>query len=180
MLDQHERAKISINRLFALGFSQKEIAARITFDQSTISRARNNPDWAVGVRLAEALEAAECECIRERLAAIIPFLKLTEVETCNDQNIHVNEGVRSELRQVMLDTLQNLLVPNSSSVPMPKGIAAAFAAVGDGMYLIKIDPQHTSDQDRLKLVIHELTHLLQRLRAKIPPTETPYYPKSEY
>ncbi len=92
----------------------------------------------------------------------------------------MNEKVRSEIHSAILRTLINLLAADSPPIPLPPGMAASLASLGPDLYLIKLDPHQDSSGDQLRLLIHELNHLIQRLRAQLPESRDPHYREPEF
>jgi hypothetical protein len=187
MNPHQRRAKFALDQLLRLGLSQKEVAGRLNVHftaMSHINALEKEPDFYVSKRMVDGLEQMVQDRRRECLAALLAHLPVTVLETCNDAGIVVDETLRREIQRTFLSALAGKLAPDSPMVPLPAGVAGAVAALGDDMYLIKLDSfpsagdpeggvQHT------RLLIHELEHLIQRLRSSLP-TTAPYQSKSAF
>lgn len=178
MNEKQQRAKLALDELSKLGFSQNTIALRVRVDPTTIChinalRPDSTSEFYVSEKLAGNLEQLLLDCCRERCDSVLPKLLIRGIETCNHVGVMVTEEVRAQIRHSMEMSLSSKFDPQSPPVPLPDGIGAAIAYLGDDLVLIKMQPHDSDDQakdeaNRKRLFIHELEHLIQKIRAGLP------------
>jgi DNA-binding transcriptional MerR regulator len=176
-MDKDERLRLaqwSIRTMLALGFSECEIAALAEVDHSTIAHALDpSGDRAIGQETVSKLKEAVRIAGTERLKQLLPRLAIHVLDTCVAVGGRLDEATRGEIAAGLRIDLQNALVLASSPAPVIPGIHASLAQIGDpihGLYLIKAPLNGTEKPgqrvDHLRLVEHEIEHLLERFRAE--------------
>jgi hypothetical protein len=190
MNEKQRRAKLALDELSKLGFSQNTIALRLGVDPTTIChinalRPESISEFYVSERLAGNLEQLLLDCCRERCDSVLPKLPIQVIETCHHAGVMVTEEVRAQIRLSMEITLSSKFDLKSPPVSLPDGIAAAIAYLGDDLVLIKMQPHDSGDQakneaNRKRLLIHELEHLIQRIREGLPESKEAHDHQSEY
>jgi len=170
-----------IRTLVNLGYTQKRIALEIKRAGSTISRILSRDQiLRISEKSATALAAALVEVVkracRERFVVISQYLKLTVLDCCYNEGTTVDEQVRAEVHSAMLNTLIDLFGPDPSRISLPPGVTAALASLGSGLYVIKLNPDETSVLHQLRLLKHELDHLIERQCARLPESKESYPP----
>lgn len=193
MNSKQQRAKVAMDQLDKLRLSHNYIALRVHVHESTISRISHldkDPLYPVGEFLADALEDLVLPLYREQYEVVQTPLCITLLATCPNAGVIVDEEVRSKICNAFKMTLANSFIPSSPSVLLPPGIEGALAVVGDpqdGLYLIKLQPQTGPNPDSpenrtkwVRLMIHEVNHLLRILRSYLPEAKAPDKPKSAF
>lgn len=190
MNQRQQRAKTALAKLMELGLSQKDIALRIGANFTTMSHINNierAPEFYVSDHMAENLERLVIQVRREMSEVVNADLPLRVVDTCASAGVVVTDDVRKDIRHAMASELSNSLIPESPAVDLPEGIAGAIAALTPNLYLIMLNPSKHScmgdpstDTNRTRLLIHELEHLIDRLRFTLPEAKRPYRPSSAY
>lgn len=158
-----------------LGVSMKEIAARLNVNPRKINRIRNvaihdpNPrNELLTVKLQSLVEVT----LQRRLELILHHLPLSVLDTCS--SVVVDEGLRAEIREAIVTSLAKTLASStvtkladefeskSFNIRLPDGVQGAVASLGTTMYVVVIEGKD-NDAHRLRLLIHELRHLEERL-----------------
>ena len=178
-----------------LGYTQGEIAYGVgaylkgegkKINPSTLSRIKNDPDWPVSKRMAFALVKFLEEACQARFGILISRLRMKVMETCNNNDVMVNDEMDFKIYEAVKTILINRMAENPAPVQLPEGVEAALVSLGEGTYLLTVATQKDTDgQDaetkQLLLLIHELEHMTMRLRAKLPrASNAAYRPKSEF
>ena len=153
---------------------------------STLSRIKNDPDWPVSKRMAFALVKFLEEACQARFGILISRLRMKVMETCNNNDVMVNDEMDFKIYEAVKTILINRMAENPAPVQLPEGVEAALVSLGEGTYLLTVATQKDTDgQDaetkQLLLLIHELEQMTMRLRAKLPrASNAAYRPKSEF
>lgn len=169
-----QQAYAAIRLLMELGESVSSIADRVGVKSAQIQRwlrAEVSPNPGL-VRLLDELAK---RTIRQRMATIGSLMPISVVETCNDRGVVVDDQMKTEIRQVLC---RSLVDPCGAGADLPEGIRAAVAAVGHGMYLVKVHQGH-SEAEQTRLLIHELEHIVARLREQLP-RRSPVRPRGAF
>ena len=87
----------------------------------------------------------------------------------------VDAQMRREIHRSLFLGLASRLDATPIPVELPKGIAGVIASRGEDMYFIKLNPlTDCKEEDKkiqhTRLLIHELEHVIQRLRCSLPVT----------
>lgn len=192
MNEYQRRAKMAVNEMLKLGFSQKDIAELVGVHWTTIShinalREESGAEFYVSERLMHDLERQTFECCRLRCEEVLSRLAVTVLDTCHDSGVVVNEEFRAEIRLSLVTSLSNALVPGAAPTPLPAGVAGVLASLGDDLYIVKLYPraggEGRSDENEATfrlLLAHELEHLARRLRHGAPRSGRPRAYKSAF
>ena len=186
MNDRQQRAYNACVELMQLGLSQKEIAARIEVHAATINRICNldrADEWRVGEETVLALEALVMIVREEKSVIALAELPIKLLDTCNDAGVIVDDQISTEICQACVMSLAHA-INQKVHIPLPNGIEGAVASVGPDLYIVKLQRQ-TGDTNEVEikrrhLLIHELEHLIQRLRADLPEQEESSHTISAY
>ena len=183
-----------------LGYTQGEIAYGVgayvkgegkKINPSGLSRIKNRLPWPISKRMAFALVKFVEEACQARFGILIPRLRMKVMETCNNQNVMVNDEMDLKLDEAVQTILINRMAENPAPVQLPEGVEAVLVSLGEGTgtspraYLLVVATQRETDgQDpetkQLRLLIHELEHMTMRLRAQLPPPPAASLPKSAF
>jgi len=176
-MTRRDCAAARIRALQALVKTQKWIAAEVELltqarcHFTTINKILNDRNRSVSKKLAAALGTLVRIAYKELFEKLIHRFQMTVVERGSNETVDSSEILHS-----VITTLNNLFDPVPAPVDLPPGIPAALVSLGPDVYLLKLSP-HTSDNQKRLLVIHELEHVLQRLRADLQDPEEPYRPR---
>jgi hypothetical protein len=179
---QQQRANASVGELLALGYSETRVSQEVKVTVPTICKIYNieqYPHWNVSEELAAKLDELVTNTLKQYLERLFQRISMTSVEACHDVDMTVDETVTAKIRSAIKMAFMGLVDAQVRPVELPKGIAAAFTALAPDLYVIKLKPQH-SETERLRLIIHELEHLIQRLHAQIPASRDSEYPEAAF
>lgn len=175
-----------IEFLQELGVSIKEIAAKLNVSPSMISRIRNTAIHGLHPRsegLTGKLQSLVEETLQRRLAPILQRLPILVLDTCS--SVPVDEDLRAEIREAILTSLARALASSPVAnefeskplnVCLPDGVQGAIGSLGSSLYVVMIEGK--DDADRMRLLMHELQHLQERLRRHLP--DHHYRPESAF
>ena len=129
-----------------------------------------------------AVKTAGCE----RLKQLLGQVAITILDTCCDAGREPDRRARARMEGRARVDLEQALVFGSSPDPLFPGVHAFLAQIGEpahGLYLIKVRSENRRKNDRimrLRLIIHEIEHVLQRVKNELhnleqqrPPSDWP-------
>lgn len=167
------------------GKTQQEIAAAVGCSVTHINYILSDCNRSVSKKLVGALGEVMKTAYKELFEPLIQRGLIQLVET--DSNEMADSA---EILRRVITTLINLFDPDPAPVDLPQGTPAVLVSLGPDVYLLKVSPQ-SSDEDKLRLLIHELEHMVQRRRAQLedmvqrrraqlPKLEETYIPKAGF
>lgn len=169
-----------IDCLMRLGFNNKEIAHSTGIHESVVSRVHNNDvDLQIGLAtLREALDKLETFMPDARSSRVHNALKHEAVQVAvldlSASGVDTDE-VAPAITQAVLDNLVNFLCDrrDNARVELPSGVSGALVRVGppsSDVFVFQVDGG--DDESRLQVLIHELDHLIERLKSRLKATRT--------
>lgn len=168
-------AQWSIRTMIALGFDETEIANLAGVDHTTIAHIlASDGSRTVSEEIAIALKESVQRAGKERLKLLLPRLEIRVLDTCNEKGRDVTDATTgAETAESVRALIRNALILASAPVPAVAGIHGFLAQIGDPkdwMYVFGAPfDRRESDDARvmhLRLVEHELGHILQRFRIE--------------
>ncbi len=173
-LERHEQralAQSAIRTLVALGFAECDIASMADVGSTTVTRTLDPTSTRVPKaesvqRLLKAVETAGAE----RLAALLPRVQVTVLETCCDKGTEVNPTPDSVLNEHVRKVFVSMLLGRPVQAPVAPGVQAAISLWGppdSGCIVINAPrPKGETPDTRLaqiKALEHELLHMVERV-----------------
>ena len=162
-----------VSEMLKLGYNQSDIAILADISETTVSKIlnqREHPEFSVSRALVSKLENAIAKACKKRVTALLPYLSIHILDHC--ASVPVTEELQSEIRQMVAHSLSNSFSSEKSASHLPKGVEGVVAYLGDDLYLVKLslqpDDNGGDEADGLRLLIHELEHIIQRLRQRLP------------
>jgi len=181
------QAETLIDRLSALGYTNKEIADQAKCDPSTTSRAHSGgAELQLGMTklldLVQSLEKALEDSRQQR------FDMLTRADGSIVQPYDycpakaVTQDLRDEAAVAVYSNVRSILLsrPIEERRPLPSGIEGLIASFGDPSYgIVVMQMEPTEEVERLKRQLHEIKHFEERLEDKIRRLESEKKPKEK-
>jgi hypothetical protein len=169
-----KRARWAIRTLIAEGFSECDIADLAHVNRTSITRALHPfepriPGAETVRRLMATVKTAGCE----RLKQLLGQVAIKILDMCCDAGREPDRRARARMESRARVDLEHALVFASSPDPLFPGVHAFLAQIGEpahGLYLIKVRSENRRKDDqimRLRLIIHEIEHLLQRVKNEL-------------
>jgi len=181
--EAHQYARSALDTLLHMGISQKAIALDLGYNEGTISRLRNEPEWPIGVDLAIALRRKLAVEEDKRAVEDLARLALSVIDTCPDRqkNLQIDEKFKSSLVRAFRAALKAAFTNSLPSEVLPDGCLGALASVGHPrlwLYMMLLragdvgvsefgQPSQSLEARHLRALVHELRDLIRRLQTRI-------------
>ena len=162
-----EQARKLIRRLIALGFAEVDIAHLCDLSPSTITRVLDPHE----ARILSAEKTQELRDVvkhagRQRLAAVLPCVRVQVLETCCDKGVAIDPVANAQLEAGSRGALINALLGLGAADVIAPGVAAVLFELGEpeeGITVI-VAPRRGAAGDAARLVQlraleHEVGHL---------------------